>query len=187
MVYTTLCMATSKIVLPNGTIISVDGNPEEIKKILSFYSQPSNETQNIKRKKSNSIKQRVNIEHSDESETDAVMEIVTSIKESEEAENIETNVLDRPSQIDRILLPLYVNQKYLENKYSLTTGEIAKVLVELGVPISVPNVSNGMTTSASKYVVGDKARKKGQAVKYKLSRRGFQYMSAVVSGHDKQS
>lgn len=179
-------MATSKIVLPNGTIITIDGNPEEIKTVLSFYNNSPKGAGHTTRKRSGSAKHKPNIERSDESDTDAVMEIVTSIKESDDAENIETNVLDRPSQIDRILLPLYINHKYLDNKYSLTTGEIAKVLVELGVPISVPNVSNGMTTSASKYVVGDKARKKGQAVKYKLSRRGFQYMSAVVSGHDKQ-
>lgn len=189
MVYTTLCMATSKIVLPNGTIITIDGKPEEIKTVLSFYNHSSKEIEPTKKKRNNSAKQRQSIKVSDDSGTDAVMEIVTSIKESDDAENIETNVLDRPSQIDRILLPLYINQKYLENRHFLTTGEIAKVLAELGVPISVPNVSNGMTTSASKYVVGDKARKKGQAVKYKLSRRGFQYMSAVVggSGHDKQS
>ena len=115
-------MATSKIVLPNGTMITVDGNPEEIKKILSFYSNPSTESENTKKKTNKPIKHKPRIESLDDSETDAVMEIVTSIKESEEAENIETSVLDRPSQIDRILLPLYISQKYLENKYSLTTG-----------------------------------------------------------------
>ena len=30
-------MAKSTINLPNGTIITVDGDPEEIKKILSIY------------------------------------------------------------------------------------------------------------------------------------------------------
>lgn len=181
-------MAKSKIVLPNGTLITVEGNPEEIKTVLSFYSHPAKQDEHRTQTKKITKSQKPSIE-TDEAQTDAVMDIVTSIKESDEAENVETNILDRPSQIDRILLPLYINQKYHDNKYRLTTGEIAKVLAELGVPINISNVSTAVKSSAQKYVVGDKARKKGQAVRYKLSLRGFKYMTAVIrgSGHGKQN
>ncbi len=176
-------MATSKIVLPNGTVITIDGKPEEIKAVLSLYhtatpgpTSPGGKKKGVKKTP------RATTTTTSQEDTDAVMEVVTSIKESDDAEAIEENVLDRSSQIDRILLPLYINQKYHANKFALTTGEIAKILTELGVPIHIANVSTAIKSSASKYVVSDKVRKQGQAVRYKLSRRGFQYMSTVIDG-----
>jgi len=178
-------MATSKIVLPNGTIITVEGSPEEIKAILSHY-EVENKTSsgNLKKSPSKKTKTQVKKSPADENATDAVMQIVNSIKEVDEAENIETNILDRSSQIDRILLPLYISEKHHGNEFKLTTGEMAKILMELGVPIGIANISNAIKSGASKYVVGDKARKKGQPVRYKLTRRGSQYISAVIEGAD---
>ena len=183
-------MATSKILLPNGTVITVEGSPEEIRAILSHYDGASNKgpVSSLTSKRSKSKKSKVHVVSVPEVEkTDAVMEIVNSIKESEDAESIETNIIDRSSQIDRILLPLYISHKYHNNSFVLTTGEIAKILMELGVPINIGNVSTAISTSASKYVVGDKARKKGQPVRYKLTRRGVQYMTSVVEGNHAKS
>ena len=179
-------MATSKILLPNGTVITVDGSPAEIKEILSFYegtSIKSGTHSHTPTKHSKSGKSTTHVVAMPEGEkTDAVLEIVNSIKESDDAEAIETNILDRSSQVDRILLPLLISYKYHGNNFALTTGEIAKILMELGVPINIGNVSTAISSSASKYVVGDKARKKGQPVRYKLTRRGVQYMASVVEG-----
>lgn len=179
-------MAKSKIVLPNGTIITVEGNPDEIKTILSHYdnSVGKNPPSALTAKASKSKKSSARVVDGSENEkTDAVMKIVNSIKESDDAESIETNILDRSSQIDRILLPLYISNKHHNNRFVLTTGEIAKVLMELGVPINIANVSTAISSSASKYVIGDKTRKKGQSVRYKLTRRGIQYMATVVEGN----
>ena len=178
-------MATSKIVLPNGTVITIDGKPEEIKAILSLYDIPASGTTGQEKKNAEKKKKGPKIlvsSDNNEESSDTVIDVVTSIKESDDAEAIEQNVLDRSSQIDRILLPLYIIQKNFANKFGLTTGEIAKILTELGVPIHIANVSTAIKSSASKYVVTDKVRKKGQAGKYKLSRRGFQYMSSVIDG-----
>ena len=177
-------MANSKIVLPNGTIITVEGKPEEIKAILALYDIPVPGAVSKERKKVKKTTKgpKILVSTGSEEQSDAVLDVVTSIKESDDAEAIEQNVLDRSSQIDRILLPLYIIQKHYSNKFGLTTGEIAKILTELGVPIHVANVSTAIKSSASKYVVSDKVRKQGQAGRYKLSRRGFQYMSTVIDG-----
>jgi hypothetical protein len=183
-------MATSKILLPNGTVITVEGSPEEIKTILSHYDNAPHKNASVVgvAKSSNSKKSKAHVVNVPEGEkTDAVMEIVNSIKDSDDAESIETNILDRSSQIDRILLPLYISSKYHGNRFVLTTGEIAKILMELGVPINIGNVSTAISTSASKYVVGDKARKKGQPTRYKLTRRGEQYMTSVLEGNHAKS
>lgn len=182
-------MSTSKILLPNGTVITVEGSPDEIRAILSHYDAAGKSAVPASVSKSRkSKKTKAHVVTVPESETtSAVMEIVNSIKESDDAEAIETNILDRSSQIDRILLPLYISNKYHSNRFVLTTGEIAKVLMELGVPISTPNVSTAISSSASKYVVGNTARKKGQPVRYKLTRRGVQYMTSVVEGNHAKS
>lgn len=182
-------MATSKILLPNGTVITVEGSPEEIKTILSHYDGGSKSSvSNSISKSSKSKKSKAHVVKVPEGEkTDAVLEIVNSIKESDDAEGIETNILDRSSQIDRILLPLFISHKYHGNSFALTTGEIAKILMELSVPINIANISTAISSSASKYVVGDKARKRGQPVKYKLTRRGVQYMTSVVEGNHAKS
>jgi hypothetical protein len=182
-------MATSKILLPNGTVITVEGSPEEIKTILSHYdgSNKSTVSTSVSRP-SKSKKSKAHVVKVPEGEkTDAVLEIVNTIKESDDAESIETNILDRSSQIDRILLPLFMSHKYHNNSFALTTGEIAKILMELSVPINIANISTAISSSASKYVVGDKARKKGQPVRYKLTRRGVQYMTSVVDGNHAKS
>lgn len=55
-------------------------------------------------------------------------------------------------------------------------------MTDLGVPVSQPNASKTLSGTAAKYVIGDRVRKKGQLVRYKLSRRGLQYMQSVISG-----
>jgi hypothetical protein len=107
---------------------------------------------------------------------------VNLTKTCDEAESIEAQILDRTSQVDRTLLPLYVVHEHLGNKFGLSSGDVSKITTDLGVPISTANASGTLSGTAAKYVMGDKVRKRGQAVRYKLSRRGVQYMKAVIAG-----
>jgi hypothetical protein len=79
-------------------------------------------------------------------------------------------------------LPLYIVHEHLGNAFGLSSGEVTKVTTDLGVPVSQPNASRTLSGTAAKYVIGDRVRKKGQPVRYKLSRRGVQYLQAVIRG-----
>jgi hypothetical protein len=62
----------------------------------------------------------------------------------------------------------------------LTSGEVSKVTTELGIRIDVANASKTLSGSASRYVIGDRVRKSGQPVRYKLSRRGHAYVKEAI-------
>lgn len=73
--------------------------------------------------------------------------------------------------------------EHLNNAFGLTSGEVAKITTDLGIPISQPNASRTLSGTASKYVIGDKVKMKGQPVRYKLSRRGVKYIQEVLAGN----
>lgn len=169
-------MAKASLTLPDGTTVQIEGSAEEIQKIIALH-RPTVATP-IKPTKPKSVRNK-NVKSIEGPNVD-LNEIVNSIKNCDEAENIERNILDRTSQVDRILLPLYIGKKYIDAKITLTSGDISKVLGDLGINIFTPNVANALSGSASKYVIGDKVRKKGQVVRYKISRRGEQYLESVI-------
>ena len=108
--------------------------------------------------------------------------IVTQIKTCGEAEAIEENVLSQNKQIDRTLLPLYIVHSYFENGFGLTSGDINKITNDLGIPIATANASKTLSGTAKGYVIGDTLRKKGGVVRYKLHKRGVDYMKLVIAG-----
>jgi len=175
-------MPKATITLPNGTLVNIEGTPEDINRILKLYSGSENKVQ-ISEKKKDTRKSEVteqgrqkgnsNIDHA---------QIINKIKDSDEAIKIEKQVLDKPSQVNRILLPLYIVHEYFSNSISLTSGDINKITTDLGIPISRVNASHTLSGTASRYVIGDKVRKKGKTVRYKLSRRGLLFMKSVLSG-----
>ena len=178
-------MAKATIKLPSGAIVTLEGTPEEVHHLLLLHSggtptPDSTIQQKQKGKKKPTKDSSMSVESSDD--TPDLNEIVNFVKNCEEAEAIEKNVLDRTSQVDRTLLPLYVVHTYKGNRFGLTSGEISKVTSELGVRVTQPNASTTLSTTASRYVMGDKVRKPGQPVRYRLSRRGVQYMKAVIIG-----
>lgn len=183
-------MAKATITLANGTAVVVEGSVEEVNALLAFYSTlgsspaPGGNRKPAKAARPGGSKpsRKVSTDSNDQGDSADVSEIVNLVKNCDEAEQIEKNVLDRTSQVDRTLLPLYIVHEYLDNRYALSSGEIAKISTQLGVPVSQPNVSRTLSGSASRYIIGDRVRVKGHAVKYKLSRRGLQYMQSVVSG-----
>ncbi len=114
--------------------------------------------------------------------TPDLAKIVNLVKDCDESEAIGKEILDRTSQVDRTLLPLYVVHEYMGNAFDLTSGHISKVTGDLGIRISQPAASRTLAATASRYVMGDKVKKKGLAVRYKLTRRGVKYMKQVLKG-----
>lgn len=180
-------MAKASIRLPNGTSVLIEGTTEEIRQLLEFYGQTGGAPAKTKkqpggRKPSRSPKAQAKPDDSTEAERPNLAEIVNLVKNCDEADVIETQILDRTSQVNRILLPLYIVHEHLNNAFGLSSGDINKITVDLGIPIKSPNVSKTLATSASRYVMGDKIRKAGRATRYKLSRRGLRYFNSVLKG-----
>lgn len=175
-------MTKATLELPNGTKVLIEGTPEEVKKLLEFYgggtpaTKPKSKTRRRKRTK------QTQSSRTQESNAPDLTEIVNLVKNCDEAEDMEKQILDRTSQVNRILLPLYIVYQYLDNATPLTSGDVSQITSELGVPVQQPNVARTLAGTASKYVMGDTVRKKGKAVRYKLSRRGLKYLSAVIKG-----
>lgn len=173
-------MAKASLTLPDGTTVLIEGSPEEIKKIISLHRpQEYEEGEEVGRKKTR-VKKRPTSGRP-EGEID-LSDLVNIAKSSGDFELIERNILDRSSLVDRILLPLYIANKHVSEHSSLTSGDISKFLSQFSVNIAQPNVAKTLSSTALKYVIGDKIRKKGQAVRYRLSRRGNQYINAVIKG-----
>lgn len=179
-------MAKASVELPNGTQVTIEGTPEEIKKLLEFYGGGGGEkaTSLPKRKKQPARKgssTEVASNTTAGGEPD-LTEIINLIRNSDDAEKIEANILDRVSQVNKVLLPLYIVHEHLNNAFGLTSGDINKITTNLGIPVHIANISNTLSGTASRYVMPDKVRRKGQPVRYKLSRRGEKYLSSVIQG-----
>lgn len=173
-------MVKAQITLRNGTEITIDGTPQEVQVLLDHYGQPAakNRPNGAKKKVAPSKAAKSASAH----ETADMAEIVNLVKNCDEAESIETQVLNRASQVDRVLLPLYIVHEHLKNAFGLSSGDIARITRELGVPMSQPNASRTLSGTASKYVMGDGVRKKGTRLTYNLSRRGVTYIKGVIKG-----
>ncbi|OGP25759.1 MAG: hypothetical protein A2X99_05580 [Deltaproteobacteria bacterium GWB2_55_19] len=172
-------MAKASFTLPDGTTVLVEGSVDEIQKIISLYS-PEIVTRPQHINKKQDYKNHISkIEK--ESKVD-ISTLVNTLKSSDEIKLIEKNVLDRSIVIDRVLLPLYILHKDFDDKFPLTSGEISKIFSQLGITIFQSNVARTLSSTASKYVIGDKIRAKGQAVRYRLSRLGMKYISSVIKG-----
>jgi hypothetical protein len=181
-------MAKAHIKLGSGAVVDVEGTPAEITELLRYFDsgKPSNKIEGGAQPGAPKLIRGA--PKLDREGAPDIASIVNLTKECKEAEAIETQVLDAPGRIPRVLLPLYVVCAYQENNAGLTSGEIAQVTRELGAPVNQPNVSTVLATSAARYVVGDKVRVFGRPVRYKLSRRGLLYFRSLLgksSGEDK--
>lgn len=184
-------MAKARLTLQNGTIVQIEGTVEEVQALLAHYGsgtlpKPSAHhrpaTGLPARRTKSASKASPPIEQKVAGTSPNLAEIVNLAKTCDEAEGIESQILDRTSLVDRTLLPLYIVHEHLANDFGLTSGEVSKITTDLGVPVSQSNASTTLSGTGSKYVIGDKVRKKGQAVRYKLSRRGLKYMKSVIAG-----
>jgi hypothetical protein len=178
-------MPKASLTLANGTVVTIDGTTTEIQELLSFYESAASKSANGRPDKpvTPPQDQKTGVSAGDESDSDVdLMAIINHVRSCDESQNIETRILDQTDQLARVLLPMYIVFEHLNNAYSLTSGQISKVTIQLGVPVKTPNVSKTLSTSAAKYIIGDAVRKQGQAVRYKLSRRGHAYLKEIITG-----
>lgn len=181
-------MPKATFILRDGTHVVIEGSTEEVKNLLDYYGSRTDggpQGGGAKGKDRKSEKEKPSVEKGAGADARVdLAELINLCKSCKEAELIERNVLDRTSQVDRTLLPMYIVHEYKNNAFGLTSGEISKITKDLGVTVLRPNVSNTVSGTASKYVIGDVVRKPGQPVRYKLSRRGLQYMKSVITGKE---
>ncbi len=174
-------MAKATLTLQNGTAIQIEGTTEEVKRLLEFYGgEQARSAEKVSSPRASPKEHPAKA--ANEASAPDLAKIVNIAKDCDEANKIATQILDRTSQVDRTLLSLYIVHEYLSNSIGLTTGEISKITKELSIPISTSNVSHTLSGTASRYVMGDKVKKKGQPVRYKLSRRGVKHVKAVLEG-----
>ena len=174
-------MSKASIKLANGTSVQIEGTPEEVAKLLALYGGgKSVAPDQTSRGRTRTVPKGKSQATAGARATPDLSQIINLIKTCDEAEAIESKILDKVSQVNRILLPLYIAHEYLDNTPSLTSGEVSQITTDLGIPVSQPNASTTLSGTASRYVIGDKVRKRGQAVRYKLSRRGLQYLKGVL-------
>ena len=169
-------MPKATVELPNGTVITIEGTQEEVRELLEYYQSRRIAKPKPEPPKGSGPPKEKQVDGIDHAQ------IVNLVKTVDEAEGIEKNILDRTSQVDRTLLPLYIVHEHIENELSLTSGDVSKITTDLGIPIATANASRTLSGTASRYVIGDQVRKKGRPVRYKLSRRGVKYLKAVIVG-----
>lgn len=176
-------MAKASLKLSNGTAVEIEGSPEEVRQLLELYGggKPQVGIGVKLRRRETVAKEKAGKKDIAKEQID-LFEIVNLVKNCDEAEAIETQILDRVSQVNRALLPLYIVHESMGNEFSLTTGEISKITTDLGIPMRQPNIARTLSGSARGYVIGDKVRSKGQIVRYKLSRRGVKYLKEILKG-----
>lgn len=172
-------MAKSDITLPDGTNITIEGSPEEIAKVISLYGGSARQDASRDTKKQTSVRTPKNSSNQDKK--DMVLEVVNSIKNADDIEEIEKRILEKSSQVDRVLLPLYIIMRDFDNGFSLSSNDIYRILKELGINMALPNIIKTLKGSALKYVVADKATKKNQSTPFKISIRGKKYIEELLS------
>lgn len=120
----------------------------------------------------------------DTKETDAgiTLKIVNKIGDCDEADDIQTKVLDKRDRSGRVLLCLYISQKYFGNAW-LTTGDIEKITSELGVKVEISNVTKSLKSLRS-YIESGSVRRKGQSTPYRLNRKGRKHFEEIIHGKE---
>lgn len=175
-------MAKATLKMPDGTLVEIEGTAGEIERLLEFYSNRASQSEptlqaSTPPKKKQARKQTASVDSDNKPD---LAKIVNLVKDCDEAEQIETQILDRSGQVNRVLLPLYIVYEHMSNAIGLTSGDVKKITTDLGISIHIANASKTLSKTASKYVIGDTTRRKGQPVRYKLSRRGIQYFKSIL-------
>jgi len=156
--------------LPNGTLVQLDGDPNDVRAMLNHLGSDS--ASKGTRAMQPAARSAVN-DQPDEA-TISEIDVVNWIKNQTELPWID-QVLDSRDVTRRVLLPLYALH-HMGSRAGATSGFVSRVLAQLGVRISVPNVSTELAGRAKKFVLASSVRKKGAAVFYTISRAGINYM-----------
>ena len=186
-------MAVAKVELPNGAKVEIDGTIGEIAQFMQFYTgqaAPPASGEEVPPPRTfapSKPRRRVAVrtaaaraEGDEEGATVDVARIAEIIKDCDEAEVIEEKILNQRNVLNRVLLPLWITAKHIDENLGLTSGDASKVTDQLGVKVSVPSASKTLSDQAKAYVTADSVRKKGAVVRYRLNRRGHQYFEGLL-------
>lgn len=164
--------------LPGGVVVRVEGAADEVRRVVKTLGRPEPHSPA-------DAPGRGRVASRDEGpapQTPDLAELVNAIKESDEFEAFDQHIFKRRRQLERVLLPMYVLGKTSGSTVGLTSGEISRVCAELGLRMSQPNAAGVLSGAGARFVIGNRTRVKGQAVRYRLSRPGTQYIESVLRG-----
>jgi hypothetical protein len=169
-------MPKASIELPNGTKIEIDGTIEEIQRITDQYRSPAPAAAAPGLRQAAAPAAAL-----DDADTEPdIARIVALIREIDEAEIIERQVLNSRDVLNRVLLPLYIVHNHVNQAMGLTSGDIEKVTDQLSVKVNISSASTMLSGRAKAFVTGDAVRKKGGTVRYRINRRGIQHFNGVL-------
>jgi hypothetical protein len=173
-------MVKSTIKLENGTVITVEGSVEEVSRLMSVYGKPNGGTVSGDQKVSAPPKKKEVASDNPDGKIDTIS-LVNATKDADDYEQIEKNIFDKASQVDRVLLPIFIAERKFGNDATLTSNDVYKFLKEFGINMALPNISKTLSGPAKNYVMGDSVRKKGASTSYRISRKGKQYIEQILS------
>jgi hypothetical protein len=174
----------ANISLPDGTKIELDGSLEELQALTEhLHSRSAAAPQPRPAAHVPPAAQRPadTAEGGDGDDEPDIARIVAIIRDCDEAETIEKKVLDKRDVMNRVLLCLWIVQKYVSQTMGLTSGDAEKITDQLGIKVHISHASTTLSDRAKAYVTGDSVRRKGGAVHYRLNRRGTQYFEGVLA------
>jgi len=174
-------MVKASFILPDGTLVNIEGVTDEIKEVLDYYSGKTINRPTIISPPKVTKQKDVSGKGFVQNETNLV-DIINKIKSCDESELIESQIFDKSSRLERILLPMYIVKKYFNDDWLLSSGDISKIYSDLGIHLVIQSVSNVLSDSAKHYVMGDKVRTSGVPTKYKIGRKGMKYLEKVIFG-----
>ncbi|MEO6014329.1 MAG: hypothetical protein ABIQ30_12210 [Devosia sp.] len=171
-------MPTAKIELANGTTISIEGDVADVERVARVFSNPPGVVpQSLPKKRGQS---RLPATDGPEMEFVDIPGLVRAIRDCDDAQAIEERILDQRDNLNLVLLPIFILNWQIDEQKGLTSGDVSRVTDQLGVKVLTSNASKMLSGKARAYVSGDTVRKKGSAVRYKMTRRGIAYMRGVI-------
>jgi hypothetical protein len=173
-------MVKATLTLISGTVVTIEGDVEEVDRLLVLHQQ-SNASASEKEQRPR--RKRGKGSSPTESRKEAKLsvpwhEISNAVHSCEEAERIETRILDSEGQVERALLPLYTVAQHMKDAFGLTAVDISEVTKLLKVPIRHENVRKTLSGPGAKYVQIESA---GPPKKFRLNHRGIQFMQELLA------
>jgi len=123
-------MPKASLTLENGTVVTIEGTASEVHELLSFYGSAASRPAHGQVHKSPAAPVHRDPRSAADDAADAevdLMTIVNHVKACDEAENIESRILDQTDQLPRVLLPMYMVYEHMSNAHGLTSGQISRL------------------------------------------------------------
>lgn len=175
-------MVKADLKLKNGTVVTIEGTPDEVKRLLLSMSEgASAEPRHVTAEKKSTGRNPTSVPQRDTPSIDHAA-IANLTRSCEEAELLEARVLDKTALENKVLLPLFIAHKHVGEHVTLTSGDVNKITKQLGIPVDQAAASRCL--GGSSLVMGDSVRKKGRPVGYKLNRRGVKHFESLLSAEE---